>query len=45
MYFDDQDECRCGADERTAVFKICNGGNFDFGQKKWLSIAKLTRLL
>jgi hypothetical protein len=34
-----------GVDERTAVFKIRNGGNFDFAERKWLSTAKLTRLL
>jgi hypothetical protein len=32
-------------DERTVVFKIRNGGNFDFGEKKWLSTSQLTRLL
>jgi hypothetical protein len=45
VYFDDQDECLVGVDQRTAVFKVRNGGNFDFGQRKWLSTAKLTRLL
>jgi hypothetical protein len=45
IYFDDQDECLVGVDERTVVFKIRNGGNFDFKQRKWLSTARLTRLL
>jgi hypothetical protein len=45
VYFDDQDECVVGVDETTTVFKIRNGGNFDFGTKKWLSNGKLTRLL
>ena len=45
VYFDDQDECVVGVGEKTTVFKIRNGGNFDFGEQKWLSIAKLTRLL
>jgi len=45
VYFDDQDECLQGVDERTTVFKVRNGGNFDFDQKKWLSKASLTRLL
>jgi hypothetical protein len=44
-YFDDQDECIVGVDEETAVFKIRNGGNFDFGEKKWLSTPRLTRLM
>jgi hypothetical protein len=45
IYFDDQDECVAGIDEVTTVFKIRNGGNFDFVAKKWLSTAKLTHLL
>jgi hypothetical protein len=45
IYFDDQDECLVGVDEGTTVFKIRNGGNFDFDERKWLSTAKLTRLL
>lgn len=45
VYFDDQDECVVGIDEKTTVFKIRNGGNFDFGGQKWLSTAKLTRML
>lgn len=45
VYFDDQDECVVDVDERTTVFKIRNGGNFDFHEKKWLSTGKLTRLL
>jgi hypothetical protein len=45
VYFDDQDECLADIDERTTVFKIRNEGNFDFDEKRWLSTAKLTRLL
>jgi hypothetical protein len=45
VYFDDQDECIQDVDERTVVFKTRNGGNFDFDEKKWLSTARLTRLL
>lgn len=45
VYFDDQDECIQDVGERTTVFKIRNGGNFDFDERKWLSRAKLTRLL
>lgn len=45
VYFDDQDECIVPVDERTVVFKIRNGGNFDFAQRRWLSTARLTRLL
>ncbi len=45
IYFDDQDECAVGVDANTTVFKIRNSGNFDFDEKKWLSTAKLTRLL
>jgi hypothetical protein len=45
VYFDDQDECLVGIDEKTTVFKIRNGGNFDFSTKKWVSAASLTRLL
>lgn len=45
LYFDDQDECVQDVGEKTTVFKIRNGGNFDFGERKWLSTAKMTRLL
>jgi len=45
VYFDDQDECVVGVDESATVFKIRNGGNFDFGAKKWVSTPALTRLL
>jgi hypothetical protein len=45
VYFDDQDECLVGIDEKTTVFKIRNGGNFDFSAGKWISTAGLTRLL
>jgi hypothetical protein len=45
LYFDDQDECVVGVDEQTTVFKIRNGGNFDFEERKWLSTGRMTRLL
>lgn len=45
VYFDDQDECVVEVDERTTVFKVRNGGNFDFTAGKWLSTNRLTRLL
>jgi hypothetical protein len=45
LYFDDQDECVVGVDEKTTVFKIRNGGNFDFEERKWLSTARMTWLL
>src|SRR5947209_931299 len=45
IYFDDQDECLADVDERTTIFKIRNGGNFDLDERKWLSTARLTRLL
>jgi hypothetical protein len=45
VYFDDQDECIQDVPERTTVLKIRNGGNFDFAERKWLSTARLTRLL
>ena len=45
VYFDDQDECIQDVSEGTTVFKIRNGGNFDFDERKWLSTARLTRLL
>jgi hypothetical protein len=45
VYFDDQDECVVEVGEETTVFKIRNGGNFDFAAKRWLSTPKLTRFL
>jgi hypothetical protein len=45
VYFDDQDECLACVDERTTVFKVRNGGNFDFDARKWLSTNALTRLV
>jgi hypothetical protein len=35
-YFDDQDECLQGIAAIRNVFKIRNGGNFDFEAQKWL---------
>lgn len=45
VYFDDQDECLQDVGEATTVFKIRNGGNFDFAGRRWLSTARLTELL
>jgi hypothetical protein len=45
IYFDDQDECLADVGEETTVFKVRNGGNFDFAARTWLSTTKLTRLL
>jgi hypothetical protein len=45
VYFDDQDECLRDVGERTTVFKVRNGGNFDYNERRWLSTAQLTRLL
>lgn len=45
VYFDDQDDCLAGVGEGTTVFKVRNGGNFDFATRQWLSTARLTRLL
>jgi hypothetical protein len=45
IYFDDQDECIQNVGDATTVFKVRNGGNFDFDEGKWLSTARLTRLL
>jgi uncharacterized HAD superfamily protein len=45
LFFDDQDECIARVPESVLVFKVRNGGNFDFATRQWLSTAKLTRLL
>lgn len=45
LFFDDQDECIAGVPESVMVFKIRNGGNFDFAASKWLSTSKLTKLI
>jgi hypothetical protein len=36
IMFDDQDECLQGISPDRAVFKIRNGGNFDFATQQWL---------
>jgi len=36
VYFDDQDEMTKNVRDSTTVFKILNGGNFDFETRKWL---------
>lgn len=35
-YFEDQDEAIAGIREQVAVFKVRNGGNFDYESRKWL---------
>ncbi len=45
IYFDDQDECLQDVSEGTTVFKIRNGGNFDFADRRWLSTDRLTEIL
>jgi uncharacterized HAD superfamily protein len=45
LFFDDQDECIADVPESVFVFKIRNGGNFDFDSRKWISTSKLTELL
>jgi hypothetical protein len=45
VFIDDQDECIVGVPEGVLVLKVRNGGNFDYDEGKWLSTAKLTRLL
>lgn len=36
FYFDDQDEVLRHIRKPVAAFKVRNGGNFDFDEKKWL---------
>ena len=36
IYFDDQDEILLHIPEGVTVFKIRNGGNYDFEARKWL---------
>ena len=36
VYFDDQDEILLHVPEGVTIFKIRNGGNYDFDEKKWL---------
>lgn len=36
VYFDDQDEILMHVPEWVTVFKIRNGGNYDFDARKWL---------
>ena len=45
LFIDDQDECIAGVPESVLVLKVRNGGNFDFAARRWVSTAKLTRLL
>lgn len=45
LFFDDQDECIVGVPESVLACKLRNGGNFDFATRRWVSTAKLTRLI
>jgi hypothetical protein len=36
FYFDDQDEMTEAIPDQVKVFKVRNGGNFDFEDRKWL---------
>ena len=45
LFFDDQDECIVDVPEGILVCKIRNGGNFDFEEQRWLSTARLTKLI
>ena len=36
VYFDDQDEMTGNIPEGVQVFKVRNGGNFDFETRRWL---------
>jgi uncharacterized HAD superfamily protein len=45
LFFDDQDECIAAVPESVVVCKVRNGGNFDFAGQRWLSTARLTRLI
>lgn len=36
IYFDDQDEALKPVPHQVGIFKIRNGGNFDFDQRRWL---------
>jgi hypothetical protein len=45
VFFDDQDECVAAVPESVLVCKVRNGGNFDFATQRWVSTARLTRLI
>lgn len=45
LFFDDQDECIVDVPESVLVFKVRNGGNFDFASRRWVSTAELTWLI
>lgn len=45
LFFDDQDECIVDVPESVLVCKVRNGGNFDFATRRWVSTAKLTKLI
>ncbi len=44
-YFDDQDEILKDIGPEVDVFKIRNGGNFDYDRKLWLFSEKTGRML
>jgi hypothetical protein len=45
LFFDDQDECIVTVPQNVLVCKVRNGGNFDFGRRRWLSTSRLTELI
>ena len=45
LFFDDQDECIVGVPESVLVFKLRNGGNFDYERQRWISTKRLTDLI
>lgn len=45
VFIDDMDECIVPVARGTLVLKVRNEGNFDFDEQRWVSTARLTRLL
>ncbi len=46
LFFDDQDECIAAVPESVLVCKVPRSeGNFDFAGHRWLSTARLARLI
>jgi hypothetical protein len=45
VFFDDQDECIGPVPASVLVFKVRNGGNFNFGSARWISTTRLTELI
>ena len=45
IYFEDQDEALQHVPHQVNVFKVRNGGNFDFDQRRWLYSDRTGRLV